>query len=159
MLKYCSNISRLGFFILYIMSPLSHFISSIRFISFFLVFLLHTRCPISIPSPLSFIFLFLPHSRTLQQLSFSLFFLQLSLSLSLSLSLFTWFQNIHPQRNPDGSSSSQSSWPNLKSSLIFVPNVVQMGQMASVFCLFFFSFFVMIWLILKLCFWVCILII
>ena len=31
-----------------------------------------------------------------------------------------------------------------------------MGQMASVF---FFFFFVMIWLILKLCFWVCILII
>ena len=45
------------------------------------------------------------------------------------------------------------------SSFIFVPKTVQMGQMASVFCLLLFSFIVMTWLILKLCFWVCILII
>ena len=88
MWKYCGNISRLGFFILYIISPFSHFISSIHIISFFsffffLVFFLHTHCPISIPPP-PLLFSFSPsHSRTLQQLSFSLFFLQLSLSLSL----------------------------------------------------------------------------
>ena len=125
------------------------------FLFFLLLFLLYTlSLSLSLPPPPFFYFLFLPHLRTFQQLSFSLLLLLFSSSLALFF-FFTWFQNIRPQRSLDRSSSSQSSWPNLEPSLIFVPNAVRMGQMASVF----FFFFVMIWLILKLRFWVCILII
>ena len=51
--------------------------------------------------------------------------------------------------------------PSAPPPLVFLPNAAQMGQMAYVFFfsfLFFFCFIVMIWLILRLCFWVCILI-
>ena len=104
---YCENIVvtflNQDFYSLYYFSFLSfHFIHT-----FFFFFLLHTRCPISIPSP-PLLFLFLPHSRTFQhqQLSFSLFFSP-TLSLSLSLSLF----NLIPKH----SSLTQSRW------VIFIP--------------------------------------
>ena len=85
----------------------------------------------------SFILFFLPHLRTFQHYTSS----SHSLSLFIYLFIFTWFQNIRPQRSLDGSSLSQSSWPSLEPSLIFVPNAAQMGQMASVFYLLSFVFF------------------
>ena len=58
MWKYYSNISQIGYFIIYIISLFSLFISPIRFF-FFFFYLLPTLC-ISVPTPL--LFLFLPHS-------------------------------------------------------------------------------------------------
>ena len=157
--KCCDNISQLGFFILYIISPFSHFISSIHFFFHFFSSCFSPPHTLSLSLSLpSFIFFFLPHLRTFQHYTSS----SHSLSLFIYLFIFTWFQNIRPQRSLDGSSLSQSSWPSLEPSLIFVPNAAQMGQMASVFCLlssssssFIFVFIFMIWLILKLSFLVC----
>ena len=163
MYKYYGSISQLGFFIFYIIFPFFISLSTIRFIPFFfLVFLLHTHVHHYL-YPASFIFLFsliLPHSEHSRSSILS-FFLRLSLSYVFFLlgsktlseirkfSFSPSFKNIpgsshlcavahlRPQPNPDGS---------------------------ALFCLlsfffFFFAFIVMIWLILKLCFWVCILII
>ena len=164
MWKYCGNISQLEFFIFYIISHFFHFISSIRFF-FLLVFLLHTRCPISIPPSFIFFFsLIQEHSNTSNSRSrFFFFFFFFSPALSLYFFFF------------------------LLDSKTFIPNEVQMSHLrpkavgpaysrrlsssptqskwvrwllSSVFCLsFFFAFIVMIWLILKFYFWVCILII
>ena len=83
------------FFILYIISPFSAFISSIHFSSFFffLVFLLHT---LSLSLSPFFYLLCLPHSRTFQASSTSRRSshspaLSLSLSLSLSFSIIYLF--------------------------------------------------------------------
>ena len=113
MWKYCGNVSQLGFFILYIISPFSHFISSIRFFFFsffFLVFLLHTRCHISIPPSFIFFFsLIQEHSNTSN--SRSRFFFFFFFFFSSSLSLFFFFFYLIPEH----SSPTKSRW------VIFVP--------------------------------------
>ena len=150
--KYYNSISQLEFFIFYIIFPFSISLSTICFISFSFF----SPCPLSLPlfySP------FLPHSpsfiRTFQELFLSsapslCFFLLDSKTLSVirKFSFPPSFKNIlgsshlrvvahlRPQPSPDGSAG-------------FCP--------LSFF--FFFAFIVMIWLILKLCFWVCILVI
>ena len=156
---YCENIvvtflnQDFLFFILFLFSLFSFHPYVGFFFIFFLRYLLHTRSYLY-PHPL--LFLFLPHSslKKVPALSFSLFSLQFAVSLSLSL-FFFFFYLILEQLSP-----MQSRWvifvpkqlAQLESSLIFVPNAVQMGQMASVFCLlsssssffFFFAFIVMI---------------
>ena len=75
MWKYCGNISQLGFFILYIISPFSHFISSIRCFVFVFFFSssIHV-CPYLFISPF-FSFFF-----SLIQEVLSLFFFSSSVS-------------------------------------------------------------------------------
>ena len=154
MWKYYSSISQLEFFIFYIIFPFSISLSTIRFISFFspphVVHYLY-------PSFTLLFFLILPHS---SERSRSSLFLQLPLSLFF---FFTWFQNslcdkkiflssLIQEHSRELSSScccsssspTQSRWVNCLLSFVFF---------------FFFAFIVMIWLILKLCFWVCILVI
>ena len=108
---YCENIvvtflnQDFLFFILFLFSLIS-FHPYVSF--FFLVFLLHTPCPISIPPLLLF--------------SFSPLFKNIlaSLSLSLSLSVFYLFYLI-----PEHSSTMQSRW------VIFVPKqLAQLGVVA-----------------------------
>ena len=74
MWKYYDNISQFGFFILYIISHFSYFISSIRF-SFFFSFFSSSFSPLHVvlisisPPPPFLFFLFLPHSRMFQHLA------------------------------------------------------------------------------------------
>ena len=127
------------------------------FFLFFFFFFSSTRCPLSLPlvySP------FNPHSP-----SFIRTFQEPFLSPAPSL-FFLFFFYLIPKL-----SLWQENFPFLPHSrtfqgahifvllLIFVPNPVQMGQLASVHRLFFIAFTVMIWLILKLCLWACILVI
>ena len=69
MWKYYDNISQLGFFILYIISHFSYFISSIRFSFFSSSFSPLHVVLISISPPPFLFFLFLPHSRMFQHLA------------------------------------------------------------------------------------------
>ena len=91
---YCENIiviSQIGFFILYIISLFSLFISPICFCFFFLFFflryLLHTRC-ISIPTPFFFFFSLIQVSSTPTFFSKKV---SSTLSLFFSSSLSLWF--------------------------------------------------------------------
>ena len=136
---YCENIvvtflkQDFLFFILFLLSLFSFhpYVCFFVFFFFFLHYLLHTHCPISIPTPFFFFFSLIQVSRTFQH-SHSLFFF------SSSLSLFFFFNLI-----PEQSSPTQSKWvifvpkqlAQPDPSLIFVSNAVQMGQMASVFFL------------------------
>ena len=128
------------FFILFLLS-----LFSFHPYVFFFYAISSTHVVLSLsPPPFFFFFSLIQVSRTFQH-SQPLFFFFFFFFLQLSLFVFLFF---------------------LLDSRTVVPNAVQMGQMASVFYLlsflfffFFFFFIVMIWLILKLCFWVCILII
>ena len=152
--KYYSSISQLEFYIFYIIFPFSISLSTTCFISFSFFSPPHVVHDLY-PSFTLLFFLILPHS---SECSKSSFFLQLPLSLSLSLFCFLLdsktlsvirkfsfplsFKNIlgsshlRLQPSPDGSAG-------------FCP--------LSFF--FFFAYIVMIWLILKPCFWICILVI
>ena len=87
MWKYYCNISQIGYFILYIISLFSLFISPIRFF-FSLRYLLHTRC-ISIPTPFFSFFSLIQVSST--PTFFSKKILQHSLFFSLVHSLWFFF--------------------------------------------------------------------
>ena len=109
------------FFILFLLSLFSfHPYVCLFVFFFFLHYLLHTHCPISIPTPFFFFFSLIQVSRTFQH-SHSLFFF------SSSLSLFFFFNLI-----PEQSSPTQSKWvifvpkqlAQLEPSLIFIPNAV-----------------------------------
>ena len=86
--KYCGNISQLRFFIFYIISLFSHFISSMRF--FFFFFLLHTRLSLShLPPP------FLSFSPTFPEVFSVSFYLFFSLALALALCFLFFSSSIH----------------------------------------------------------------
>ena len=141
---YCENIVVIFLnqdFLLFILFLLS-LISFHPYVSFlFFFFFSSTRIALSLspPPPLSFIFFFSliqEHSSSSHFFFFFLFFF----NFSPALSFFFFLEH---------SSPTQFRWvifvPNQLAqpmpSLIFIPNAVQMGQVASVFCLFFFFFF------------------
>ena len=206
MWKYCGNISQLWFFILYIISPFSHFISSIRFSFLFFLFscfpLPHTLSylypPLLLFSSLVKLLSSLPLCFHMIQRFFSTIsgfsttfprsFLWVYDSATISL-LHHWcfkvwmigisctdtatrLHHTTVQQN-DTQCKRQHSFfvatPWCRRPLLLVTllhrklgmtwNVRAPLYITSFFLFFFFAFIVMIWLILKLCFWVCILII
>ena len=106
------------FFILFLLSLFSFH----PYVFFFLRYLLHTRCPISVPTPL--LFLFLPHSslKNVPALSTSFFLFLFFFSPALSLCFPFFFYLI-----PEQSSQTQSRWVR--------------WLLSSIFCLFFSFFF------------------
>ena len=164
--KYYISISQLEFFIFYIIFPFSISLSTIRFISFSFFFSFFSP-PHTVhylyPSFTLLFSLILPHS---SKRSRSSFFLQLPLSFfffnflldSKTLSVIRKFSFSPSFKNIPGSS-------HLRAVAHLRPQPSPDGLVG--FCplsffsffFFFFAFIVMIWLILKLCFWVCILVI
>ena len=132
MWKYCDNISQLRFFIFYIISLFSHFISYIRF---FFFFLLHTRLSLS-HLPLLFFLFLLPSQKCSQSHSIFIF------SLALALCFFFFFPSyIHvcPYLFPPFLSFSPSFKNVLASALILSFFFLQLSL--SIFLFFIFYFF------------------
>ena len=165
--KYYCSISQFGFFYFLYYFFFFHFtfthtkLPTIRLVLFFFFFFSSTRSPLSLPLFLTLLFslILLIHQNIPGGL--------LSPAPSLLFFFFFFFFNLIPKLSPIRKRfhflchlrTFQGALIFVLL-LIFVPNPVQMGQQASVLCLFFFfAFIVMIWLILKLCFWVCILVI
>ena len=151
---YCENIIIMflnqNFFILFFFSFIS--LSSIRFFSFLFFFLLYIHVHYLYPP--FFYFLFLFHSRTFQralilsffpQLSlFFSFFLFFNLILEYSLALFAIRKRKEKKRGIERKNKRDGLLCHRPSSS--PRNVVQMGQMTSVFYLFFWINFKIVFL-------------
>ena len=159
------------FFFIYYFSKINY----IHTFFFSLGFFLH-HTPIPLPSLSTLLFLFLVHSGS------HFHFLHLSLSLSLSLSLFYLFFIFYFLLFlfllDSRTHSTVIRNREIKNKWLLAPPLIEgQRQVLSHFCstvgcllappwvrwllsllFFFFAFIVMIWLILRLCFWVCILI-